>query len=103
MKWEQDQSDGVLGWNPPRKGETAQPRWTNAVTDLDEVFSDPQVRAVLDRWGAARLHEAPAYSGGVLDVWPALMVDGLAVCRHEEAVISDWVRHLNGPESSPSR
>lgn len=81
-----------MGWTPPkRKGEAEQPRWTTTL-DIDEAFADPAVATVLDAWASARMYEAPAYSGGVLDAWPALMVDGLAVCRSEESVISDFVR-----------
>jgi hypothetical protein len=61
--------------------------------DIDEALDDPTVVAVLARWWEARLHEAPPFSGGVLDAWPALMVDGLAVCRAEERAIdafTDW-------------
>jgi hypothetical protein len=50
------------------------------------------VGAVLVRWWDARLHEDPAYSGGVLDAWPSLMADGLAICRIEERAIDDFLR-----------
>lgn len=60
--------------------------------DIDEALDDAQTSAVLERWWSARMHEAPAYSGGVLDAWPALMVDGLAVCRSEEQAIDDFKR-----------
>lgn len=60
--------------------------------DIDEALADRQVAAVLERWWSARMHEAPAYSGGVLDTWPAVMVDGLAVCRAEEQAIDDFAR-----------
>lgn len=61
---------------------------------IDAALSEPKVRDVLDCWTSARMHEAPAFSGGVVDAWPALMVDGLAVCRAEEDAIDDWRRHL---------
>lgn len=77
-----------------------------AVVDIDEALEDSQTSAVLDVWYSARLHEAPAYSGGVLDAWPALMVDGLAVCRSEEMAIDrflSWKEERDGPESPPPR
>jgi len=58
--------------------------------DIDEVFSEPKVEAVLDVWWDARAFEAPAFSGGVRDAWPALMVDGLALCEAEERAIRDF-------------
>lgn len=103
MKWEQDQADGFLGWEPPKKGAAAQPRWTDAKVDIEEALTDPQTSAVLGRWVSARLYEGPAYSGGILDAWPALMVDGLAACRQEARAIDDWRRHEDGPESPPPR
>jgi hypothetical protein len=77
---------------PKKKGQTEQPRWTERAVDIDEALAHWQVAAVLERWGSARMHEAPAYSGGVLDAWPAVMVDGLAVCRSEEQAIDDFKR-----------
>lgn len=41
----------------------------------------------------ARMHtEQPPYSGGVLDGWPAVDVDGFAICRDEEFRIDEFVR-----------
>lgn len=45
---------------------------------------------MLEAWDASKHHQAPPFSGGVLDAWPALMVDALAVCRAEESAIGDW-------------
>jgi hypothetical protein len=56
-------------------------------------MADGPTAAVLERWWSARMFEAPAYSGGVLDAWPAVMVDGLAICRSEEQAIDAWQRH----------
>ena len=81
---------------PKRKGEAAQPRWTRARVDIEEALADPAVDLVLERWDASKHHEAPPFSGGVLDAWPALMVDGLAICRQEETAIGDWLSHEKG-------
>ena len=100
MKWESDQKlgEGVIGWVPPkRKGESEQPRWTQRV-DINEAMADSHVAAILERWWDARLHEAPAYGGGVLDSWPALMADGLALCRIEETAIDDFRRWKERPD-----
>lgn len=78
---------------PKRKGESEQPRWTKRVIDIQEALENWEVKAVLERWFSARLHEAPAYSGGVLDAWPAVMVEGLSICRDEEQRIDSWRRH----------
>lgn len=94
MKWSADQREGYLGWEPSeQKGLPEQPRWVKAQVDIDEALADTQVCAVLDAWESARMFEGvPAYSGGLLDTWPALMVDGLAICRQEETAIGDFVR-----------
>lgn len=92
MKWEADQREEVFGWVPPRKrGEEPQPRW-EARVDIEAALADLQVTAVLDVWSSARMHEAPAYSGGVVDAWPAVMVDGLGICRTEEQAIDLFTR-----------
>lgn len=75
--------------------------------DIDEAFGDSQTSAVLEAWVTVRAYEhAPAFSGGVLDAWPALMADGLAACASEESAIRDfmrWKEQRDGPESPPSR
>ena len=92
MKWEADQRDGTIGWNPPkRQGEEPQSRM-RATVDIDEALTDAKTLAVLDVWWDVRAHEAPAFSGGVRDAWPALMVEGLAVCKAESMAIGDFTR-----------
>lgn len=67
--------------------------------DIDEALADEQTNLVLSLWADARHHaDAPPFSGGVLDAWPALAVDGFAVCRQEDQAIDDYLRHLEQKE-----
>lgn len=75
---------------PKKKGQSEQPRWLEQRIDIEEAIGHWEVAAVLERWFTARRHEAAAYSGGVLDAWPAVMVDGLAICQDEEQRIDAW-------------
>lgn len=65
-----------------------------AELDIDDAFADPVVAGVLDRWWEARrfFPETAPYSGGVLDAWPAVDVDGFAVCATEELAIDGFLR-----------
>jgi len=108
VKWELDQSDGYLGWSPPKKGQPGeQPRWLRAFVDIEEIFAEPQTSAVLEAWHTAKLWSpAPPFSGGVLDAWPAVMVDGLAICRDEARAIAEylhWKEAGDGPDPSVPR
>ncbi len=52
------------------------------MVDVDEALSEST--EVLEMWRETQKHpEAPPFSGGVMDAWPAWAVDGLAVCRVE--------------------
>lgn len=85
MKWRADQRDGYFGYAPAKEGEAAQflhkarvdIRAAIAATeDLMELWLDTQKQP-----------NAPAFSGGVLDAWPAYAVDALAIARDEYALI----------------
>lgn len=93
MKWEADQRSGWFGWTAPaRKGEAPQPRHVAAV-DIDEALA--AVGDILDAWRACvAWPDAPPFSGGVLDSWPARMAEGLAVCRAEFEAVMMYRRHL---------
>lgn len=101
---------GYFGWDvPKRKGEAEQHR-VKARVDIEEALADPRVDAVLGLWGEARRYpDSQPFGGGVLTDWPALAVDGFAVCREEEWAIDELMRYRErkeaeyGPESSPSR
>ncbi len=50
-------------------------------------------REVLEMWRETQKHpDIPAFSGGLMDAWPALMVDGLAIVRREFQAISLFLR-----------
>lgn len=66
--------------------------------DIEEALADWQVVEVLEVWLDARMFEAPAFSGGVRDAWPSLMVDGLSICREEESFIDGYRRWLEAKE-----
>jgi hypothetical protein len=51
---------------------------------------------VLELWAdARRYHESQPFGGGVLSDWPAIAVEGFAVCREEERAIDDYLHHLD--------
>lgn len=52
-----------------------------------------QSRKALRLWGYARMHEhVPAFSGGLMDSWPAWAVDAIAIARSETQVIAAFLR-----------
>jgi hypothetical protein len=54
-----------------------------------------RVDTVLELWAdARRFPESQPFGGGVLSDWPAIAVEGFAVCREEERAIDDFLRHL---------
>lgn len=88
----------MLGWNAPRaKGEVEQPRHRlTARIDLENVYADSIVRGILQRWQVVRQYfpdAAPAYSGGLLDAWPAIDVDSFIICHAEESAIAEFIRY----------
>lgn len=59
--------------------------------ELDAAFRE--VDDVLQAFLATRNHPgAPAYSGGVLDAWPARGADGLAFAATEWRMVQAYVR-----------
>ena len=92
MKWEADQRSGFFGWSPPRrKGEAPQPRFF-AVVDLEAALAS--VGDIIDAWVATRAWpDAPPFSGGILDAWPARLTQGLAICREEFDAVMAYHRH----------
>lgn len=89
-QWRADAKMGLLGRRPPRKGGTPQPLHKGVRVDLETALraSAPAVLV----WQA---HEAsggaPLYSGGVLDAWPAWVVDVLQVAQAEMAHIKSFL------------
>lgn len=61
--------------------------------DIHEALHES--REVLKMWLETQKHpDVPAFSGGLLDVWPAFAVDGLAICRTEVQRIRAYVREV---------
>ncbi len=81
--WEAHQRMGFFGWTPDGAG-PLQMRW-QARVDLERARR--QVADITQRWWAMMAWDAPPFSGGVLDAWPARLADGLAVCKSEWAAI----------------
>ncbi len=68
--------------------------------DIEEALLDagPIIEAF---WHVARNEGAPAWSGGVLDSWPAVLAEGLPVCREETQAVRDymsWCKKQKNPE-----
>lgn len=58
---------------------------------------------MLALWVEARRYpDSQPFGGGVLTDWPALAVDGFAVCRQEEAAIDDFLRWKGVRDGSES-
>lgn len=74
-----DQSMGFFGYSAQQSG-PSQPRYF-AVIDVAEAVEAS--REYVEAVEVSRLTAAPLYSGGVLDCWPAHVVDALAVARVE--------------------
>ncbi len=72
--------------------------------DIEEALSDPRVTTVLELWTEARRYpDSPPFGGGVLTDWPAIVVDGFAVCREEEWAIDEFVRWREQKEADSVR
>lgn len=81
---------GFLGRKPARKGGTAQPLHRGVAVDLEEALraSAPALAV----WRASSATEgAPLYSGGVLDCWPAWVVEVLQVAQAEMGAIKAFL------------
>ena len=82
-QWRTDSARGFLGRKPPsRPGGTPQPLHKGVHVDIEEAqrVSGPALQA----WRAqSAAPHAPLYSGGVLDSWPAWVVEVLQVAGPE--------------------
>lgn len=82
MRWEQHQSLGFFGFDvQAAKGVAPQMRHCRTV-DLAEALRVTE--RTISIWRASRAHQAPAFSGGVWDSWPARESAELEVCAIEE-------------------
>lgn len=80
---------GYFGWTVQARGA---PQFRHkGVVDVDEAFEAG--REILDAWLACQdWPEAPPFSGGVLDSWPARLSDGIALCRREWAAVQAYLK-----------
>lgn len=79
---------GFFGYTARRGKQAAQPLHVARV-DVDEALAASEEVLSL-WWRARRLPEVPAFSGGLLDGWPAWAVDALGICRQEEQAVTDF-------------
>jgi hypothetical protein len=60
------------------------------VVDIQEALH--VTRDAMEAWSTAQQHEAPPFSGGVLDAWPAWAVDAFAVLTAEREAVRAYLR-----------
>ena len=76
-QWRTDSERGFLGRKPPsRPGGTPQPLHKDVRVDIEEALRVSAPALLVWRAQAAAPH-APLYSGGILDSWPAWVVEVL--------------------------
>lgn len=84
MKWKADQRNGYFGYAPAGDGP-----WQflhKARVDINAALA--ATGELMDLWlDTQKQPNAPAFSGGVLDAWPAYAVDALAIARDEYSLI----------------
>ena len=82
-QWRTDSARGFLGRKPPsRPGGTPQPLHKGVHVDIEEALRVSGPALQVWRAQSAAPH-APLYSGGVLDSWPAWVVEVLQVAGPE--------------------
>lgn len=78
---------GFFGWTPQV---TPQPRWLKGRdfgAELELARAQTEAMPTIRRFSWAQAHEGPAYSGGVLDAWPAHDVHAFSLLKTEATVI----------------
>ncbi len=90
-KWRADNRDGFLGRKPPSSPSgTPQPLHQGVHVDIHEALTQSQTALQVWRAQQAAPH-APLYSGGVLDCWPAWVVELLQVAGPEVEHLKAWL------------
>jgi len=88
VTWEAHQAHGFFGFTPDSNG--AQPRWHERVDIEAAMAATADVTQAF--FAGIAFPESPAFTGGVLDAWPARMVEGLGMARREWRAIQ---QHLS--------
>jgi hypothetical protein len=94
--------DGFFGYDVlPHRGKgprvPPQPRFVRGkhFAELDIARAVELSAPLVGLWATVAPHEGvPAFSGGLMDSWPAYAVDALAVCRAETAVIRAYLAEV---------
>lgn len=94
---------GFLGYNPGQGGADPQGRhWVAQLPALTHPLAEILTAAapLMSLWDTEqRFPGLPLYSGGLLDSWPAVAVDALAICREEWPYVQAHVAHTKGGKS----
>lgn len=91
MKWDADQRTGFFGYTVGTSG-AAQPRWMARV-DIGHAV-EAMAREVRLLRLTYELGGAQAFSGGVMDSWPAWALDALRVGREETRALDLYWQQL---------
>lgn len=91
-----DQALGRFGFTvqPKKDGRPVAPQYRHkGVVDIDEAHAE--VGDILAVWRAtSSWPDAPPFTGGVWDAWPARVAAGLAFLRSEVGAVTAYLRHL---------
>lgn len=60
---------------------------------VDLALALRETASFIDVWLASRAHDAPAYTGGVWDSWPARETEALRICALEESAALALVQY----------
>lgn len=87
---------GVFGFTPATQKDKGGPVVPGqflhrAKVDIDQALEESDELYGLFRRSQAQ-PTAPAFSGGVLDSWPAVAVDAFAVFKAEESAFRAWLK-----------
>lgn len=96
-RWEADQRSGFFGYSPgqTKTGETAacQPLHFKKV-DIQEALG--VVGDLYLLYARAKMHNGPAFSGGVLDSWPQEYVEAAEIAQQEESAVKFFLAAEGG-------
>jgi len=97
VSWVADRRHGFVGYEPPAGNATPQPRFVLDKLPREVAMATPaelmeKTRREFDFYFHVAGHEAPAFSGGVWDAWPARATQVLAVMQQETAIIREVQR-----------